>query len=47
MEEKFEKSIKSDKLKKEIIELDKCVTADNPEMARNSNNDEPCDDGRS
>ncbi|HNX23947.1 MAG TPA: hypothetical protein PKG60_07835 [Spirochaetota bacterium] len=27
-------------------ELDKCVTAPHPEMARNTNDDEPCDDDR-
>ena len=32
--------------KNEIEELDKCVTAPHPEMARNTDNDEPCDDGR-
>ena len=29
------------------IELDKCVTAPHPEMIRNSDADEPCDDDRS
>jgi len=27
--------------------LDQCVIADHPEMARNSNDDEPCNDNRS
>ena len=26
------------------LELDKCVTAPHPEMVRNTNSDEPCDD---
>lgn len=26
--------------------LDKCTTADHPEMVRNSDDSEPCDDGR-
>lgn len=48
MKEKIEKTVKSDTLKKEeFIELDKCVVADHPEMSRNTNEDEPCDDGRS
>jgi len=28
------------------LELDKCVTAPHPEMIRNTNADEPCDDDR-
>ena len=28
------------------VELDKCVTAPHPEMVRNANEDEPCDDDR-
>ncbi len=28
------------------VELDKCVTAPHPEMIRNTNPDEPCDDDR-
>lgn len=34
-----------DILKNKIEELDKCVTAPHPEMARNTDTDEPCDDG--
>ena len=36
---------KTDKIK-EKLPLDKCVTAAHPEMARNYDKDEPCDDGR-
>jgi len=31
---------------KGTVELDKCVTAPHPEMIRNTNADEPCDDDR-
>ena len=42
-----EKTFVKDKIDKkiEIEELDKCLTAPHPEMARNTDNDEPCDDG--
>ncbi len=30
----------------EIDLLSQCTSADHPEMARNVNDDEPCDDGR-
>jgi hypothetical protein len=29
-----------------IEELDKCISAPHAEMARNTDEDEPCDDGR-
>ena len=45
MKEKFNSENSSDKLEKNI-KLNKCVTAAHPEMIRNSNADEPCDDDR-
>jgi hypothetical protein len=47
MKEKIETIKKNDKDKNEKLNLDKCVSAAHPEMARNENDDEPCDDGRS
>jgi hypothetical protein len=48
MKEKIENIIKSDKHKiQEKLHLDKCVSAAHPEMVRNNDDDEPCDDGRS
>jgi len=48
MNEKIETIKHSDKnIKQDIMPLDKCVTTSHPEMARNENKDEPCDDGRS
>jgi len=32
--------------KNEIKNLDKCLTAPHAEMVRNTDKDEPCDDGR-
>lgn len=31
----------------EKVDLDQCTKAPHPEMARNDDNDEPCDDNRS
>ena len=48
MKEKIETTKQSDIDKIQgNMELDKCVTAPHPEMIRNSNADEPCDDDRS
>jgi hypothetical protein len=47
MKEKVEAIKQSDKDKIQgNMELDKCVTAPHPEMIRNTNADEPCDDDR-
>lgn len=47
MKEKIE-TIKQSDIKKiqDNMKLDKCVTAPHPEMIRNTNKDEPCDDAR-
>ena len=39
-----DKNLHKDEHKK--AQLDRCVTAANPEMIRNNNEDEPCDDNR-
>lgn len=44
MEKKSEKIIKEKELKKK--DLDQCLNAPHPEMARNTDADEPCDDNR-
>ena len=44
--------MKKENLKKEILEskekvkIDQCLSAPHPEMARNTDADEPCDDNR-
>lgn len=42
---------KTEKIKKETEKnkdkLDQCISAPHPEMARNTDSDEPCDDNRS
>ena len=40
-------NIKQNINKTEKVPLDRCITAAHPEMVRNSNDDEPCDDSRS
>jgi len=45
MKSKFENNNKTDKTKNNLY-LNKCVTVAHAEMARNNDNDEPCDDGR-
>ena len=46
----MEKKLKNDKDEikenKDKAALDSCVSAPHPEMARNSDEDEPCDDSR-
>lgn len=45
MKDKIENNNKLNK-KNQKHDLDKCVTTAHPEMARNYEDDEPCDDGR-
>jgi len=47
MEHKTENPDEQEIKKMTDMNLDKCLTADHPEMARNNNDDEPCDDNRS
>ena len=44
MEKKTEKITKETETKK--IKLDQCTSTSHPEMARNTDADEPCDDNR-
>jgi len=46
MKNKIKNIDKKDNIK-QIQPLDKCVTAAHAEMARNNDDDEPCDDNRS
>ena len=47
MKEKIENINKNIIKSKSNHPLDRCITTAHPEMARNNNDDEPCDDDRS
>ena len=46
MKEKIKSIKKNNKEKNDGVILDSCVSAPHPEMARNTDEDEPCDDSR-